>query len=107
MMSQHTDNCYGGRTSNDAVHISVAVRLNDHMDHDGFSDKSEREIQDDWDTTTNENGGRLTEESDMDQSDELSPVAQATVYTEQSTDEMAEVRQELQLCVFTKTCLVL
>lgn len=62
------------------------------MEHDGFSDKSEREAHDDWDTTANENGSRLTEESDMDQSDELSPGPQATAYVEQSTEEMAEVR---------------
>uniref|UniRef100_A0A8C3B225 Oxysterol-binding protein n=1 Tax=Cyclopterus lumpus TaxID=8103 RepID=A0A8C3B225_CYCLU len=63
---------------------------NHHMEHDGFSDKSEREAHDDWDTAANENGGRLTEESDMDQSDELSPGPQATAYVEQSTEEMAE-----------------
>lgn len=79
---------------------SVHLRLNDtlllgnhHMEHDGFSDKSEREAHDDWDTTANENGGRLTEESDMDQSDELSPGPQATAYVEQSNEEMAEVRR--------------
>ena len=65
------------------------------MEHDGFSDKSEREAHDDWDTTPNENGGRLTEESDMDQSDELSPGPQATAYVEQSTEEMAEVRHQV------------
>lgn len=62
------------------------------MEHDGFSDKSEREAHDDWDAAANENGGRLTEESDVDQSDELSPGPQATAYVEQSTEEMAEVR---------------
>lgn len=62
------------------------------MEHDGFSDKSERETHDDWDAAANENGGRLTEESDVDQSDELSPGPQATAYVEQSTEEMAEVR---------------
>lgn len=62
------------------------------MEHDGFSDKSEREAHDDWDGAANENGGRLTEESDVDQSDELSPGPQATAYVEQSTEEMAEVR---------------
>lgn len=61
------------------------------MENDGFSDKSEREAHDDWDTAANENGGRLTEESDMDQSDELSPGPQATAYVEQNTEEMAEV----------------
>ncbi|XP_054864978.1 oxysterol-binding protein-related protein 8 isoform X4 [Amphiprion ocellaris] len=70
---------------------------NHHMEHDGFSDKSEREAHDDWDTTANENGGRLTEESDMDQSDELSPGPQATAYVEQSTEEMAEAGEASQV----------
>uniref|UniRef100_A0A8D3CH51 Oxysterol binding protein-like 5 n=1 Tax=Scophthalmus maximus TaxID=52904 RepID=A0A8D3CH51_SCOMX len=83
---------------------SVTVRLNDSMllgnhlmEHDGFSDKSEREAHDDWDATPNENGGRLTEESDLDQSDELSPGPQATAYVEQSTEEMAEVGEASQV----------
>ncbi|XP_053741690.1 oxysterol-binding protein-related protein 5 isoform X1 [Synchiropus splendidus] len=70
---------------------------NHHMDHDGFSDKSERDTHDDWDTTANENGGRLTEESDVDQSDELSPVSQATAYIEQGTEEMAEAGEASQV----------
>lgn len=74
---------------------------NHHMEQDGFSDRSEREAHDDWDTTANENGGRLTEESDVDQTDE-SPEAQATTYVEQGTEEMAEVRgythTALELC---------
>uniref|UniRef100_A0A665UEK5 Oxysterol-binding protein n=1 Tax=Echeneis naucrates TaxID=173247 RepID=A0A665UEK5_ECHNA len=70
---------------------------NHHMEHDGFSDKSEREAHDDWDTTAHENGGRLTEESDMDQSDELSPGSQATVYVEQSTEEMAAAGEASQV----------
>jgi len=81
------------------VNSSVFIRLNDsallgndHMEHDGFSDKSEREIHDDWDTTVNENGGRLTEESDMEQSDEMSPGPQATAYVEQGNEDMAEVK---------------
>lgn len=61
------------------------------MEHDGFSDRSEREAPDEWDNTANDNGCRLTEESDMDQSDELSPGPRATAYVEQSTEEMAEV----------------
>lgn len=78
---------------------SFTVRLNDslllgnhHMENDGYSDKSEREVHEDWDPMANENGGRLTEESDMDQSDELSPGLQATAYVEQGQEEMAEVR---------------
>lgn len=64
---------------------------NHHMEQDGFSDRSEREAHDEWDTTANENGGRLTEESDVDQTDE-SPGPQATAYVEQGTEEMAEVK---------------
>uniref|UniRef100_A0A669F331 Oxysterol-binding protein n=1 Tax=Oreochromis niloticus TaxID=8128 RepID=A0A669F331_ORENI len=70
---------------------------NHHMEHDGFSDKSEREAHDDWDAAANENGGRLTEESDVDQSDELSPGPQATAYVEQSTEEMAEAGEASQV----------
>lgn len=73
---------------------------NHHMEHDGFSDKSEREAHDEWDTAANENGGRLTEESDVEQSDEPSPGPQATAYVEQSTEEMAEVRLETAGPVF-------
>lgn len=79
--------------------ISIFIRLNDtvllsnhHMEQDGFSDKSEREAHEDWDAAVNENGGRLTEESDMDQSDEPSPGPQSTAYVEQNTEEMAEVK---------------
>lgn len=64
------------------------------MEQDGFSDRSERDAHDEWDTTANENGGRLTEESDVDQIDE-SPGPQATAYVEQGTEEMAEVRSYL------------
>uniref|UniRef100_A0A7N8Y4F1 Oxysterol-binding protein n=1 Tax=Mastacembelus armatus TaxID=205130 RepID=A0A7N8Y4F1_9TELE len=65
--------------------------------HDGFSDKSEREAHDDWDTTANEKDGRLTEESDMDQSDELSPGPQATAYVEQCREEMGEAGETSQV----------
>lgn len=67
------------------------------MEHDGSSDKSERETHDDWETMGNENGGRLTEESDMEQSDEMSPGPQATAYVEQSTEEMAEAGEASQV----------
>lgn len=93
--------------------LCLHIRLNDtvllgnhHMEHDGFSDKSEREAHDDWDTTANENGGRLTEESDMDQSDELSPGPQATAYVQQSTEEMAEVRHQVHIHVCRELYLV-
>uniref|UniRef100_A0A7N8YRC6 Oxysterol-binding protein n=1 Tax=Mastacembelus armatus TaxID=205130 RepID=A0A7N8YRC6_9TELE len=90
--------------SNLGVHCFVNFRLNDtvllgnhHMEHDGFSDKSEREAHDDWDTTANEKDGRLTEESDMDQSDELSPGPQATAYVEQCREEMGEAGETSQV----------
>uniref|UniRef100_A0A674MKU2 Oxysterol-binding protein n=1 Tax=Takifugu rubripes TaxID=31033 RepID=A0A674MKU2_TAKRU len=69
---------------------------NHHMEQDGFSDRSEREAHDEWDTTANENGGRLTEESDVDQTDE-SPGPQATPYVEQGTEEMAEAGEASQV----------
>ncbi|XP_035858986.1 oxysterol-binding protein-related protein 5 isoform X2 [Sander lucioperca] len=85
-------------TDAELLQLNDTVLLgNHHMDHDGFSDKSEREAHDDWDTTANENGGRLTEESDMDQSDDLSPGLQATAYVEQSTEEMAEAGEASQV----------
>uniref|UniRef100_A0A671XF64 Oxysterol-binding protein n=1 Tax=Sparus aurata TaxID=8175 RepID=A0A671XF64_SPAAU len=88
-----------GREADITIHLLNDTLLlgNHHMEHDGFSDKSEREAHDDWDTTANENGGRLTEESDMDQSDELSPGPQATAYVEQSNEEMAEAGEASQV----------
>lgn len=71
--------------------LNESSLLGNHMEHDGSSDKSEREIHDDWDTTGHENGGRLTEESDVEHSDEMSPGPKATAYVEQVTEEMAEV----------------
>ncbi|XP_027857490.1 oxysterol-binding protein-related protein 5 isoform X1 [Xiphophorus couchianus] len=68
-----------------------------HMEHDGSSDKSERETHDDWDTTGNENGGRLTEESDIEPLEEMPPGPQATAYVEQSTEEMAEAGEATQV----------
>ncbi|KAK7891719.1 hypothetical protein WMY93_023682 [Mugilogobius chulae] len=102
-------------TSSDSSHIlqllqatalsdAELLQLNDssllghhNMEPDGFSDKSEREVHDDWDTTANENGGRLTEESDIDQSDEPLPGPQATAYIEQSTEEMGEAGEASQV----------
>uniref|UniRef100_A0A3Q3X1Q3 Oxysterol-binding protein n=1 Tax=Mola mola TaxID=94237 RepID=A0A3Q3X1Q3_MOLML len=78
--------------------LNDTVLLGNHnMEHDGFLDKYERETHDEWDTPINENGGRLTEESDMDQSDELSPGPQATAYVEQSTEEIAEAGEASQV----------
>uniref|UniRef100_A0A8C8GXB2 Oxysterol-binding protein n=1 Tax=Oncorhynchus tshawytscha TaxID=74940 RepID=A0A8C8GXB2_ONCTS len=70
---------------------------NQQMENDGYSEKSEHDAQEDWDNGANENGGRLTEESDMDQSDELSPALQATSYVEQSQEEMAEAGEASQV----------
>ncbi|KAM6961162.1 oxysterol-binding protein-related protein 5 isoform 2-T2 [Aplochiton taeniatus] len=70
---------------------------NHHMEHDRYSDKSEREGHEDWDAAGNENGGRVTEESDMDQSDELSPGLQATAYVEQGLEEIAEAGEASQV----------
>ncbi|KAL0967836.1 hypothetical protein UPYG_G00257940 [Umbra pygmaea] len=64
------------------------------MENDGYSEKSEQEVQEDWDNGASETGGRLTEESDMDQSDNLSPVLHATAYIEQCQEEMGEVREK-------------
>lgn len=59
------------------------------MENDANSDKSEREAHEDSDNAANENGGRLTEESDMDQSDDV--CLQATVFIEEAHEEMGEV----------------
>ncbi|MEQ2196926.1 Oxysterol-binding protein- protein 5 [Xenoophorus captivus] len=67
------------------------------MEHDGSSDKSERETHDDWDTTGNDNGGRLTEESDMEQSDEMSLGPLATAYVEQGAEEITEAGEISQV----------
>ncbi|XP_068507153.1 oxysterol-binding protein-related protein 5 isoform X2 [Syngnathus scovelli] len=81
------------------LQLNESVLLgNHHMDHDGFSDKSERDGHDDWDASAIDNGGRLTEESDIDQSDEqISPVPQGTIYVEQGTEEMAEAGESSQV----------
>ncbi|XP_064169870.1 oxysterol-binding protein-related protein 5-like [Anguilla rostrata] len=71
--------------------LNESMLESNHMETDGYSDKSEKEAHEESDNGTNENGGRLTEESDMDQSDDLSPGLQATAYVEQSLEEMGEV----------------
>ncbi|KAG5839090.1 hypothetical protein ANANG_G00201240 [Anguilla anguilla] len=70
--------------------LNESMLESNHMETDGYSDKSEKEAHEESDNGTNENGGRLTEESDMDQSDDLSPGLQATAYVEQSLEEMGE-----------------
>lgn len=80
-------------SDSELLQLNDSVLLGNHMEHDGF----EREAHDDWDTTANENGGRLTEESDIDQSDELLPGPQATAYTEQTSEEMGEAGEASQV----------
>ncbi|KAJ8249091.1 hypothetical protein GJAV_G00231080 [Gymnothorax javanicus] len=70
--------------------LNESILEGNHMETDGYSDKSEKEAHEESDNGTNENGGRLTEESDMDQSDDLSPCLQATSYVEQCLEEMGE-----------------
>uniref|UniRef100_A0A8B9HNE1 Oxysterol-binding protein n=1 Tax=Astyanax mexicanus TaxID=7994 RepID=A0A8B9HNE1_ASTMX len=77
--------------------LNDSMLENNHMENDGLSDKSEREAHDDSDNAANENGGRLTEESDMDQSDDLSPCLQATSYIEQGLEEMGEAGEASQV----------
>uniref|UniRef100_A0AAR2KR37 Oxysterol-binding protein n=1 Tax=Pygocentrus nattereri TaxID=42514 RepID=A0AAR2KR37_PYGNA len=82
---------------NDQELLNDSMLENNHMENDGLSDKSEREAHDDSDNAANENGGRLTEESDMDQSDDLSPCLQATAYVEQGQEEMGEPGEASQV----------
>uniref|UniRef100_A0A6Q2ZG92 Oxysterol-binding protein n=1 Tax=Esox lucius TaxID=8010 RepID=A0A6Q2ZG92_ESOLU len=79
-------------TDTELLHLA-----NQHMENDGYSEKSEHDAQEDWDNGANENGGRLTEESDMDQSDELSPGLQATAYVEQCQEEIGEAGEASQV----------
>uniref|UniRef100_A0AAR2J2T4 Oxysterol-binding protein n=1 Tax=Pygocentrus nattereri TaxID=42514 RepID=A0AAR2J2T4_PYGNA len=79
------------------LQLNDSMLENNHMENDGLSDKSEREAHDDSDNAANENGGRLTEESDMDQSDDLSPCLQATAYVEQGQEEMGEPGEASQV----------
>lgn len=62
------------------------------LENSQMENESEREVHEDSDNAANENGGRLTEESDLDQTDDLLP--DATVYVEQSHEEMGEVRMK-------------
>lgn len=67
------------------------------LENNQMENESEREAHEDSDNAANENGGRLTEESDMDQSDDLLPCLQATLYLEQGHEDMGEVRTNLKL----------
>ncbi|XP_018608134.2 oxysterol-binding protein-related protein 5-like isoform X2 [Scleropages formosus] len=70
---------------------------NSILENDGYSDKSERETHGDSDNGANDNDGRLTEESDMDQTDDLLPGLQSTAYVEQNQEEMAEAGEMSQV----------
>nr|XP_057931478.1 oxysterol-binding protein-related protein 5 isoform X2 [Doryrhamphus excisus] len=83
-------------TDAELLQLNESVLLGNHMDHDELSDKSERDGHDDWDASAIDNGGRLTEESDVDQSDEA-PMPQGTRYVEQGTEEMAEAGEASQV----------
>uniref|UniRef100_A0A8B9HNT6 Oxysterol-binding protein n=2 Tax=Astyanax mexicanus TaxID=7994 RepID=A0A8B9HNT6_ASTMX len=84
-------------SDHELLQLNDSMLENNHMENDGLSDKSEREAHDDSDNAANENGGRLTEESDMDQSDDLSPCLQATSYIEQGLEEMGEAGEASQV----------
>ncbi|XP_047249169.1 oxysterol-binding protein-related protein 5 isoform X3 [Girardinichthys multiradiatus] len=84
-------------TDTELQQLNETSLLGNNMEHDGSSDKSERETHDDWDTTGNDNGGRLTEESDMEQSDEMSLGPPATAYVEQSAEEITEAGEFSQV----------
>uniref|UniRef100_A0AAY4C4Y3 Oxysterol-binding protein n=1 Tax=Denticeps clupeoides TaxID=299321 RepID=A0AAY4C4Y3_9TELE len=73
------------------VFVSILV-----METDRYSDKSEVEVHEESDNVANENGHRLSEESDMDQSDDLSPALKATSYVEQSQEEIVEAGEAAQ-----------
>lgn len=65
------------------------------MENDANSDKSEREAHEDSDNPANENGGRLTEESDADQSDDV--FVEATAFVEEPLEEMGEAGEASQV----------
>uniref|UniRef100_A0A671R3N3 Oxysterol-binding protein n=1 Tax=Sinocyclocheilus anshuiensis TaxID=1608454 RepID=A0A671R3N3_9TELE len=84
--------------SSESSHILQLLNdsmLENHMENDANSDKSEREAHEDSDNGANENGGRLTEESDMDQSDDV--CLQATVFVEEAHEEMGEAGEASQV----------
>lgn len=68
------------------------------LENSQMENEFEREAHEDSDNAGNENGGRLTEESDMDQSDDPLPCLQATLYVEQGLEEMGEVSTHTVTC---------
>uniref|UniRef100_A0A9J7Z3J9 Oxysterol-binding protein n=1 Tax=Cyprinus carpio carpio TaxID=630221 RepID=A0A9J7Z3J9_CYPCA len=81
-------------TDQDLLQLNDSM-LENHMENDANSDKSEREAHEDSDNAANENGGRLTEESDMDQSDDV--CLQATAFVEEAHEEIGEVGEASQV----------
>uniref|UniRef100_A0A672MIF8 Oxysterol-binding protein n=1 Tax=Sinocyclocheilus grahami TaxID=75366 RepID=A0A672MIF8_SINGR len=81
-------------TDQDLLQLNESM-LENHMENDANSDRSEREAHEDSDNATNENGGRLTEESDMDQSDDV--CLQATAFVEEAHEEIGEVGEASQV----------
>ncbi|KAB5565549.1 hypothetical protein PHYPO_G00242850 [Pangasianodon hypophthalmus] len=74
------------------------LQLNDSMlENNQMENESEREAHEDSDNAANENSGRLTEESDMDQTDDPLPCLQATLYVEQGHEEMGEAGEASQV----------
>ncbi|XP_051975305.1 oxysterol-binding protein-related protein 5-like isoform X2 [Xyrauchen texanus] len=79
----------------DLLQLNDSMLENNHMENDANSNKSEREAHEDSDNAANENGGRLTEESDMDQSDDV--CLQATAFVEEAHEEMGEAGEVSQV----------
>ncbi|KAA0724241.1 Oxysterol-binding protein-related protein 5 [Triplophysa tibetana] len=82
-------------TDHDLLQLNDSMLDNNHIENDANSDKSEREAHEDSDNPANENGGRLTEESDADQSDDL--CVQATAFVEEPHEEMGEAGEASQV----------
>ncbi|XP_041917201.1 oxysterol-binding protein-related protein 5-like isoform X2 [Alosa sapidissima] len=95
--SSHILNLHGSPLSAQELQLlHDSMLVNNHMEIDACSDKSEREVHEESENGANENGDRLSEESDMDQSDDLSPAIKATCYMEQSQEEIAEAGEASQ-----------
>ncbi|KAL4613464.1 oxysterol-binding protein-related protein 5-like isoform X1 [Arapaima gigas] len=67
------------------------------LENEGDSDKSEKETHEDSDHEVNENDGKLTEESDVDQPDDLLSGLHNTAYVEQGQEEMGEAGELSQV----------
>lgn len=65
--------------------------LENHLENDAFSDKSERENAEDSDAETQDHS-RKTNESGSDQLDSPGGPRRGTTYVEQAQEELGEVR---------------